>query len=111
MSDELNFSCDSSNFISTLEMSPIQSTIWKTKVNLMRMEHKRFSFQATEEMNRRVSFEIEQTAPTIDLNDISKKRQFAPEYSQTAYNTMLCEEYAVGDYLNTATEKYLQIDG
>ena len=46
--------------------------------------------------------------PAIDLLDISQegnpylaqKRQFAPEFSQSSYQTMLQEEYAIGDYIN-----------
>ena len=30
----------------------------------------------------------------------AKKRQFAPEYSQLSYETMLKEEYAIGDYIH-----------
>ena len=30
----------------------------------------------------------------------AKKRQFAPEYSQFSYETMLKEEYAIGDYIH-----------
>lgn len=29
------------------------------------------------------------------------KRQFAPEYSQAAYETMLSQEYAIGAYITT----------
>ena len=29
------------------------------------------------------------------------KRQFAPEYSQAAYETMLSQEYAIGSYITT----------
>ena len=46
--------------------------------------------------------------PAIDLFDIAqegnpfdpRKRQFAPEYSQSSYEAMLAEEYAIGDYTN-----------
>ena len=50
-----------------------------------------------EEMTRRWQKQVETTLPTIDIMDISsegnplleKKRQFAPEYSQSSYMTML----------------------
>ena len=29
------------------------------------------------------------------------KRQFAPEFSQAAYETMLSQEYAIGAYITT----------
>ena len=70
-----------------------------------------YTFEATEEMHRRVSTEIRHTIPSIDLNDISKKRQFAPEYSQNAYNSMLRDEYAIGNYLNAESETWLCISG
>ena len=46
--------------------------------------------------------------PAIDLFDLAQeghpfgpyKRQFAPEYSQSSYEAMLAEEYAIGDYVN-----------
>ena len=77
----------------------------------MNFKRSSLTLKATEEMNRRVSVQLKRTSPLIDLNDIYKKRQFAPEYSQSAYKTMFCEEFAIGDYLNTTTEKYLQING
>ena len=51
---------------------------------------------------------IEKTLPAIDLIDLSAennfkyaaKRQFAPEYSQKSFVTMLVRECAIGDYLN-----------
>lgn len=59
-------------------------------------------------MTRRWQQQIEQMLPAIDLYDISQegnpyqahKRQFAPEYSQSSYQTMLQDEYAIGDYIN-----------
>ena len=49
---------------------------------------------------------LNHTIPEIDLDDIQAvlanpqhSRQFAAEYSQSSYKTMLAEDYAVGDYL------------
>ena len=50
---------------------------------------------------------IEKELPAVDLIDLasehsnfsSSKRQFAPEYSQSAYLTMLRNELAIGDYI------------
>ena len=61
-----------------------------------------------DEMMRRWQQQVESTLPTIDIIDLSAegnpkgetKRQFAPEYSQSSYMTMLQEEYAIGDYIN-----------
>lgn len=61
----------------------------------------------TEEMNKRWLKVIQKQVPTIDLLDISaevypfnsQKRQFAPEYSHSAYIAMLKQEYAIGDYV------------
>ena len=60
-----------------------------------------------EEMTRRWQMQIERMLPAIDLQDISQEgnpyneqlRQFAPEYSQSSYETMLKEEFAIGDYI------------
>jgi len=53
---------------------------------------------------------ISQSVPDIDLEDLdaeqaklsleSQKRQFAPEYSQSAYDSMLMNEFAIGDYIS-----------
>ena len=37
--------------------------------------------------------------PAVDLADFSQKRQFAPEYSQKAYEEMLEKEFAIGNYM------------
>ena len=39
-----------------------------------------------------------------------KKRQFEPIFSQSAYETMLNSEYAVGDYLTPIATMFLQTD-
>ena len=53
--------------------------------------------------------ELSKALPTIDVADAlkdtnnlraSKKRQFAPEYSQKCYMTMLREEQAIGNYID-----------
>jgi len=59
-------------------------------------------------MVRRWKEMIERTLPAIDLIDLaaehnyfySAKRQFAPEYSQTSYLTMIKNELAIGDYID-----------
>lgn len=40
-------------------------------------------------------------APTGPGKDSYVKRQFAPEFSQAAYETMLSQEYAIGSYITT----------
>ena len=60
----------------------------------------------SDEMVKRWLKNISMRVPTIDLVDIAaesgsnktQKRQFAPQYSQDAYMTMLVEEEAIGDY-------------
>ena len=62
----------------------------------------------TAEMNKRWLKIIKRKVPAVDLVDISAeifpynsdKRQFAPEYSNSVYTTMLEQEYAIGDYLS-----------
>ena len=55
----------------------------------------------TEDMNVRHQELLKMTIPAMDLTDRFNKRQFAPEYSQSAYITMLEEESAVGCYLKS----------
>ena len=58
-------------------------------------------------MLRRWKQLIEKNLPAIDLIDLASehnyyypsKRQFAPEYSQSAYHAMLANECAIGDYI------------
>ena len=60
----------------------------------------------TKEMRSRWLKIIEERLPAVDLIDIQaevfplngSKRQFAPEYSQSSYLTMLQQESAIGDY-------------
>ena len=50
--------------------------------------------------------------PEIDLNDLfdtSIPRQFAPEYAQKAYWSLLEQERAVGDYFQGEGERVLEI--
>ena len=62
----------------------------------------------SDEMVRRWKSIIERSLPAIDLIDLaaehnyfySQKRQFAPEYSQAAYLTILRSELAIGDYID-----------
>jgi transcription initiation factor TFIIIB Brf1 subunit/transcription initiation factor TFIIB len=59
-------------------------------------------------MMHRWRLEIERSIPAIDLIDLaaehgvyySQKRQFAPEYSQQCYLTMLEREFAIGDFID-----------
>lgn len=61
----------------------------------------------SDEMVRRWKEVIEKSLPAIDLIDLSAehdpfhsvKRQFAPEYSQSAYLEMMRKEYAIGDFI------------
>ena len=61
----------------------------------------------SETMMRRWKAIVEKTLPAIDLIDLSNEKdpyggvkvQFAPEYSQTAYNAMIRSEVAIGDYI------------
>jgi len=61
-------------------------------------------------MYKRWQKALSETIPAIDMQDASPcgpgmdnyvKRQFAPEYSQAAYETMLSQEYAIGSYIGT----------
>ena len=52
----------------------------------------------TEVMEQRTLHEVQRRCPILDQLDIGVKRQFAPEYSQSAYTTMLKEEYPIGNY-------------
>ena len=61
-------------------------------------------------MYKRWSKALSEVIPAVDMvdaspskanNDSYTKRQFAPEFSQAAYETMLSQEYAIGAYINT----------
>jgi len=44
---------------------------------------------------------MQRELPIIDYTDLlERQRQFAPEYSQKAYETAKSGEYALGDYLD-----------
>ena len=47
--------------------------------------------------------------PAVDLADLSQKRQFAPEYSQRAYEEMLEKEFAIGNYMTVEAMNDLSI--
>ena len=59
-------------------------------------------------MHRRWKAIVEGSLPAIDLIDLSNEKdpyggfkvQFAPEFSQSAYNEMVKQEFAIGDYIN-----------
>ena len=59
---------------------------------------------------------LEKTLPAIDLIDITAekhfsyawKRQFAPEFSQDAYMTMLNSEFIIGDYVSNSESAITQ---
>ena len=64
----------------------------------------------SEQMYKRWQKALSEAIPAIDMQDASPcgpgmdnytKRQFAPEYSQAAYETMLSQEYAIGSYIST----------
>lgn len=52
----------------------------------------------SEIMEQRTLDVVERQLPVLDQLDIGVKRQFAPEYSQSAYQTMIKEEYPIGNY-------------
>ena len=56
----------------------------------------------SEEMYKRWQQTIKAHVPSIDLIGTDsgnvQKRQFAPEYSQSAYDTMIHNEFAIGNY-------------
>lgn len=62
----------------------------------------------SEIMHRRWKELVERTLPAIDLIDLSNEKdpyggfkvQFAPEFSQSSYNQMIRQEFAIGDYIN-----------
>ena len=43
--------------------------------------------------------------PAVDIEDFNQNRQFAPEYSQKAYVSMLNSEYIIGNYLDSTESK------
>ena len=49
-------------------------------------------------MKERRDFEILWTLRGVDLADIDKQRQFAPEYAQLAYENMRSQEVALGNF-------------
>ena len=74
---------------------------------MSRQTNSRFK-KPMKEMLRRWKQIIEKNLPAIDLIDLAaehntfnaEKRQFAPEYSQQAYQCMLRSELAIGDYID-----------
>ena len=71
-----------------------------------------------DEMFRRWLKNLSLSVPTVDLSDLSnqlaqvnaKKRQFAPELSQTVYNFMFSRSYPVGDYTAEAKSSVTRQD-
>lgn len=64
-------------------------------------------FDPSEIMQVRWLSAIQQEVPAIDFEDLNicenndvKARQFAPEFSQKAYETMLRSDIVIGDYLS-----------
>ena len=60
-----------------------------------------------DEMERRWERKVESALPALDLHDLTAQRnprnlnrQFAPEFSQASYETLLRQDYAIGDYIN-----------
>lgn len=49
----------------------------------------------------RVERILHEQIPRIDLEDVGAKRQLAPEYSASAYEAMVEEEYAIGNYIDS----------
>ena len=65
--------------------------------------------EPTEEMMRRANTMFRASLPVADLRDWiaqvenNEKRQFAPEYSQEAFQTMVSKDRVIGDYTGRAT--------
>ena len=59
-------------------------------------------------MKERHDFEIAWTLRGVDIADIDKQRQFAPEYAQLAYEHMRLQEVALGNF---CTHKCLNVRG
>lgn len=62
-------------------------------------------------MNVRWLQAIQPTLPSIDFDDLNiydspevKPRQFAPEFSQQAYEGMLAKDIVIGDYINNLSQ-------
>ena len=53
----------------------------------------------TKSMEDRHQANLAETIPIIDIADSGENRQFAPEYSQSSYLSMLTEEKELGNYL------------
>ena len=51
-------------------------------------------------MQRRLCDNLQLSLPQIDYSDLTEKRQFAPEYSQKAYEAAKADEKALGDYIS-----------
>ena len=58
-------------------------------------------------MEKRWTAYLEKNIPEIDMEDVTTLladpqagRQFAPEFSQTSYMSMLHNDFAIGDYLS-----------
>ena len=61
-------------------------------------EHSSDMMDPSEIMQQRFTAINKMNLPAIDSDDIGTKRQFAPEYSQYAYMTMIKDEYPIGNY-------------
>jgi len=59
-------------------------------------------------MKERREFEIHWTLRGVDITDIDKQRQTAPEYAQLAYENMRLQEVALGNF---CTHKCLNVRG
>ena len=52
-------------------------------------------------MQRRLSETLQIQLHKVDFIDVDEKRQFAPEYSQSAYDCAKEAESRVGDYMQS----------
>ena len=52
-------------------------------------------------MNARVELVLLKTLPAVDYDDLSIRRQFAAEYTHSAYKHMRSQEMALGNYCKT----------
>ena len=49
-------------------------------------------------MSKRLHTVLQLELPKVDYHDLHENRQFAPEYSQKAFESAKADEQALGDY-------------
>lgn len=93
-------------FASIIQESPRSTKSFSQLLTLPKGDeesiHEESSYESTETpteiMEQRFGDMYEHTLPVLDRYDLNEKRQFAPEYSQQAYLSMLQKEYPIGNY-------------